>query len=104
MNDDEVRALADRVERVLEHRVRPQLASHAGDIRLREITADGTVRLQWLGACVGCPLQPITTASTLWTTIEQLPGVSRVDAGWRSSDQVAETLRRTITDMLLSVG
>ena len=89
------------VERVLEERVRPQLASHAGDIRLKEVTADWVVRLEWLGACIGCPLQPVTTAATLWTTVAELPGVTRVDAGWRASPAVEAGLRRTITASLL---
>lgn len=90
-------ALLAEVERTLERVVRPQLASHAGDIRVKEITPEGVVRLEWLGACTGCPLQPVTTAATLWTTIEQIPGVTSIDAGWRTSPQVEENLRRVIT-------
>ena len=95
--DDAKAALSEIVESVLEHRVRPQLASHAGDIRVREITPDGVVKLEWLGACTGCPLQPVTTASTLWTTLERIPGVTRIDAGWRAAPEVEERLRRVIT-------
>jgi Fe-S cluster biogenesis protein NfuA len=94
---EEGESLASMIESVLDRRVRPQLASHAGDIRVREITADGVVKLEWLGACTGCPLQPVTTAATLWTTLERIPGVTRIDAGWRTSPQVEERLRRVIT-------
>ena len=96
-DDHAEETLGDMVESVLEHRVRPQLASHAGDIRVREITPDGVVKLEWLGACTGCPLQPVTTAATLWTTLERIPGVTRIDAGWRAAPEVEERLRRVIT-------
>jgi Fe-S cluster biogenesis protein NfuA len=78
------------VESVLEHRVRPQLASHAGDIRVREITPDWAVRLEWLGACTGSPLQPVRPPASLWTTLDRIPGMTRIEAGWRAEPAVEE--------------
>ena len=46
--------MEERLEAVLESRVRPMLRSHGGDIRL--VNWDGsTVVIELLGACSGCP-------------------------------------------------
>ncbi len=41
-------------------RVRPYLGSHAGDVELLELTADGVARLAFSGNCNGCPSSAVT--------------------------------------------
>jgi Fe-S cluster biogenesis protein NfuA len=58
--------------------VRPALAAHAGDIQLIEIRK-GTVRLRFTGMCTGCPLRPLTTASTLRPALLSVAGITAVE-------------------------
>lgn len=87
-------ALAAEVEEVLEGRVRPLLKSHGGSMTVREIDAHGVVRLDWLGACTGCPLRPMTTAGLIEPELTAIEGVSEVDTGARVSKAAAARLSR----------
>lgn len=86
--------MAAEVEDVLSARVRPMLKSHGGGIAVREIDERGVVRLDWLGACAGCPLRPITTAGLVQPELEAIEGVSEVDTGFRVSKAAAARLSR----------
>jgi Fe-S cluster biogenesis protein NfuA len=57
--------LEDRIREALD-RVRPQLASHGGNVELVAVDEQGVLRLRLEGACHGCP----SSAATLRTTIE----------------------------------
>jgi Fe-S cluster biogenesis protein NfuA len=46
--------LLDRIERVLEDQVRPDLRADGGDIVLAGIDADNIVQVRLTGACQGC--------------------------------------------------
>lgn len=90
----EATSLELRVEAALEDRVRPLLKMHGGSIAVREIDDDGVVRLEWLGACTGCPLRPATTAGLLEPELTAIPGVTGVDAGFKVSEAAATRLAR----------
>ncbi len=51
-------SLEEQVEAALES-IRPQLASHGGDVELVSVTSD-TVEVRFLGACDGCPASGLT--------------------------------------------
>ena len=57
--------------------LRPALEAHAGGIELLDLDA-GIVRLRYTGMCTGCPLRPLTTASTVRPALLSLPGVTDV--------------------------
>jgi Fe-S cluster biogenesis protein NfuA len=57
--------LETRIREALD-RVRPQLASHGGNVELVDVDEQGVLRLRLEGACHGCP----SSAATLRTTIE----------------------------------
>jgi Fe-S cluster biogenesis protein NfuA len=73
--DDMVSLVAGRLEFV--ERV---LATHAGGIRLVEVTGDGAVRLRFTGMCAGCMLRPLTMANVVAPALSDIAGVTRVDA------------------------
>jgi Fe-S cluster biogenesis protein NfuA len=50
---------AEHVARVLED-IRLSLQTHGGDVRLVEVTEDGTVKVELQGACRGCPMASMT--------------------------------------------
>ena len=58
--------LETRVRAALD-RVRPQLATHGGNVELVSVDERGVLRVRLEGACHGCP----SSAATLRTTIEE---------------------------------
>ena len=56
--------MLELIERILEEKVRPQLADHGGDIK--SISCEkGIYRFRLLGRCSGCPSAYLTTESRL---------------------------------------
>ena len=51
--------ILDRIEDVLEEKVRPNLALHGGNIRSLDCK-DGVYRFQLTGQCAGCPSAMLT--------------------------------------------
>ncbi len=47
--------LRERVEQVIEEKIRPALARDGGNIELVHVTEDGEVHVRLQGACAGCP-------------------------------------------------
>ena len=52
------RELWGRIERALD-RIRPAIESHGGEVDLEEIR-DGVASVRMSGACIGCPMAPVT--------------------------------------------
>ena len=73
-------SLLDRVQGALA-KVRPLLASHAGDVELLDIDSDaGAVRLRLLGSCDGCPSSALTLQSAVERAIvEAAPEIVCID-------------------------
>jgi enamine deaminase RidA (YjgF/YER057c/UK114 family)/Fe-S cluster biogenesis protein NfuA len=86
-------ALALAVEGKLDTRVRPLLQIHGGEVTLESVD-DGHVRVRFEGACVGCPLRPVTLSLTIEREISGVAGVASVSAtGVRISPHAAARLR-----------
>ena len=51
--------LRERVESALE-RIRPAVQMDGGDVQLVDVTEDGVVTVQMMGACGGCPMSMLT--------------------------------------------
>ena len=49
----------ERVAKVLDD-IRAMLQMHGGDVKLVEVTEDGTVKVELQGACRGCPMAQMT--------------------------------------------
>ena len=45
----------EKLQQVIETKIRPLLQTHGGDLELLEVTADGLVRVRLVGACASCP-------------------------------------------------
>jgi len=58
--------------------LRPALDAHAGGVELVAVER-GVVRLRFTGMCTGCPLRPVTTASTIRPALLELEGISAVE-------------------------
>ena len=47
--------LKERVEKVIEEKIRPALRRDGGNIELIDVTDEGVVQVRLQGACAGCP-------------------------------------------------
>ncbi|HXL94826.1 MAG TPA: NifU family protein [Streptosporangiaceae bacterium] len=56
------------------------LGWHLGSIELADVSEDGTVTVQFMGACRACPLKPVTMAATIRRALMSVEGVERVEA------------------------
>jgi Fe-S cluster biogenesis protein NfuA len=89
-SDDET--LARDVAAKLDARIRPLLQVHGGDLTLLTVS-NGVVNVRFEGACVGCPLRPVTMASTIGPALRTIDGVDSVRAeGVRVSQASAARL------------
>lgn len=52
--------LKERVEKVIEEKIRPYLKQEGGDIQLLDIRDDGVVKVALLGLCASCPMATLT--------------------------------------------
>jgi len=72
MDKDSVQAVLDQI--------RPALQADGGDVQLVDITDDGVVKVQLVGACRGCPMSQLTLANGVERVLkEKIPEVSRVE-------------------------
>lgn len=73
-------ALSQRVADVLEE-VRPAVQDDGGDVELIEVTDDGTVRVRFHGACVGCPSASLTLKHGIERVLrDKVEAVTRVES------------------------
>lgn len=88
--------LSERVESILEEKVRPMLRGHGGEVRLVDCT-DGVVSIQLMGACSGCPAADLSTRSFIEDTLrEALPEVVRVELVNTVSPELLEMARQIL--------
>ncbi|HAX82809.1 MAG TPA: hypothetical protein DCY40_09615 [Actinobacteria bacterium] len=82
MTDDTAAAVEvdlEALEETLEY-IRPALQADGGDLILLGVD-DGTVNLQLVGACGGCPMSTMTlTAGIERILLDRVPGVTGVNA------------------------
>lgn len=66
------------VEEVLEREIRPLLASHLGGANLTGIKEDGTVELEFTGACTSCAFRANTIMGGIYPRLRVVDGVEGV--------------------------
>ncbi len=70
----------EAVEQLLD-RIRPGLVADGGNVELREVDADGTVQIEFQGACASCPAQLATLRIGIEEPLRKaVPGVKSVIA------------------------
>jgi Fe-S cluster biogenesis protein NfuA len=73
-------SLKQRVEEVL-GTIRPRLQADGGDVQLVEVSDEGVVSVQLVGACRGCPGATMTLKMGIERILkQQIPHVKRVEA------------------------
>jgi Fe/S biogenesis protein NfuA len=82
-----------KIERVLDERVRPALASHRGDIQV-ESFEDGILRVRLLGECSNCPSALDTTEELVEGELKAaLPQIKQVSLVTGVSDELLDQAR-----------
>ncbi len=67
----------EEVENALDE-VRPSIQADGGDVILDEITDDNVVKVQLVGACVGCPMSTMTLKQGVEKVLESnIPEIKR---------------------------
>ncbi len=85
--------ISDAIGYVLDSEIRPLLHFHGGDVQVAGITTDGTVCLEYVGACHGCVLQVVTHFVTIRERLLKVAGVTDVVAsGVRISDAAKQRI------------
>jgi len=70
----------EEVEDALDE-VRPSIQADGGDVILDEITEDNVVKVQLVGACVGCPMSTMTLKQGVEKVLESnIPEIKEVKA------------------------
>ncbi|MGQ9572623.1 MAG: NifU family protein [Dehalococcoidia bacterium] len=70
----------EAVEEVLDE-IRPVLQADGGNVELLEVTADGVVKLDMVGACAGCPMATMTLKAGIERLLfERIPDIAGIEA------------------------
>jgi len=73
--------MQERIEKILEEKVRPFLAMEGGNVELVEVTEDNVVKVKLTGACRGCPMAQLTLKSLVENILKShIPQIQRVEA------------------------
>ncbi len=72
--------MRDKIEKVVNEKIKPNLMLHGGDIELVDVNEkDGVVMVRLTGACAHCPMAQATSAGFVEKTIkENIPEVKVV--------------------------
>lgn len=73
--------MKEKVEQVLEAKIRPALHADRGDVALVDVSDDGVVSVKLRGACAGCPMSTMTLSMGIERILKQhIPEVKKVVA------------------------
>ena len=89
----------ERIEAVLDEKVRPSLRAHGGEIEIDHLE-DGVLYVKLLGQCAGCPSADLTNETLVEAELVQaLPElVKKVSVIQTVSDELWEQAKRLLRD------
>ena len=89
----------ERIEAVLEEKVRPALRAHGGEIEVDRLE-DGVLHVKLKGQCAGCPSADLTTENLVEAELVQaLPDLVRqVVVVQTVSDELWEQAKKLLRD------
>lgn len=88
-----------KIEAVLDEKVRPYLRSHGGEIAVERLE-DGVLYVRMLGQCAGCPAADLTNETVVEEeVVKALPELVRKAAVVQTvSDELWEQAKRLLRD------
>lgn len=70
--------MRDQVQAALD-RIRPAVQMDGGDVQLVDVTEEGVVTVQMMGACGGCPMAMLTLKAGIERIVkQQVPEVTEI--------------------------
>ena len=89
----------ERIEAVLDEKVRPSLRAHGGEIQVDRLE-DGVLYVKLLGQCAGCPSADLTNETLVEAElVKALPElVKKVSVIQTVSDELWEQAKRLLRD------
>jgi Fe-S cluster biogenesis protein NfuA len=79
----------EAVQEVLDE-IRPALQADGGNVELLEVSEDGIVKLELVGACAGCPMATMTLRAGIERLLfERIPDIVGVE-GFSGGQRVGE--------------
>jgi len=79
----------EKIQQIIEQKIRPALHAHNGDIELVEVTSDGFVKVRFIGACATCPGAAQTMTEVVEATLREVyPEIKGVIAVHQVSDDL----------------
>ncbi|WP_242878712.1 NifU family protein [Clostridium beijerinckii] len=69
--------MVDKINNVINTKIKPLLAEHNGDIELVEVN-NGVAYVKLLGACSGCPSSRFTMEELISCVLKEIPEVKDV--------------------------
>lgn len=73
-------AVRDRVQAALD-RIRPAVQMDGGDVQLVDVSDEGVVTVQMMGACGGCPMSMLTLKAGIERIVkQQVPEITEIVA------------------------
>ena len=70
--------LLQRIEQALDT-IRPYLAADGGNVKVLEVSDDGTLKLELLGSCESCPMSAMTMKAGIEESIRKaVPEIKKV--------------------------
>lgn len=74
------KSILERVEEALQT-IRPYLEADGGDVKILDISDEGIVKLELLGACGSCPMSTMTLKAGVEEAIKRaVPEITSVEA------------------------
>ncbi|HBF5457310.1 TPA: NifU family protein [Clostridioides difficile] len=71
--------MREKVEKVLEEKIKPVLQRDGGDVELIDVNENGVVLVRLQGACSGCPGATMTIKTIIENVlVSEVPGVTQV--------------------------
>ncbi len=85
-----------KIEQVLEQKIRPVLSAHGGNVRLADCQ-DGLVTVLLSGACSGCPAADLSTRAYIEEVLcAELPEISRVETACSTQPELLAFARQIL--------
>ena len=85
----------EKVEEVLNERIRPYLAEHKGNIELVKID-HGTIEVRLLGTCANCPSAKDTIEEVIDVYLKAIPEVKKVIISDPISDEMWDLAKKIL--------
>jgi len=73
--------MKEKVQKIVDEKINPALATHGGSCELVDVTEDNVVKVKLKGACGGCPGALITLKGFVLETLKvEIPEIADIEA------------------------